>query len=241
MAKLQCGVVVQSHTVHILVITLVHAGLTLALWLHAPASSTVSLTKDSTLWIGSTSLPSISCWGLNLIWKSAHLVQVLQIGIFHCLASLSMWWDWFTHTLLDAKLCSYTVIYTSTRCLAHVVTHYFHRFQCLAVYDIDSSNVGPPPRLRPRWGAPPMGPFSRYYSTCNWLFNMPRISNYSTSCDEYWYAMSRISTLLEVRPVWQSIFGIFQACKSSRNSWMFRSSLKYNIQDVRHFTLSTLI
>ena len=149
MAKLQCGVVVQSHTVHILVITLVHAGLTLALWLHAPASSTVSLTKDSTLWIGSTSLPSISCWGLNLIWKSAHLVQVLQIGIFHCLASLSMWWDWFTHTLLDAKLCSYTVIYTSTRCLAHVVTHYFHRFQRLAVYDIDSSNVGPPP---PVWG-----------------------------------------------------------------------------------------
>ena len=59
-----------------------------------------SLMKEGPLWIvhPPASFASIPCWGLNLIWKSTHLAQGLQIGISHCLASLRMWWDWFTHT-----------------------------------------------------------------------------------------------------------------------------------------------
>ena len=83
-----------------------------------------------------------------LLWsiqKSAHLAQALQIGIFHSLASMSMW---FTHTT-RCKLCCYTVVYTSTRCLAQAVAHYLHCFERLVVHNIDSLNVGPPPSLSP--------------------------------------------------------------------------------------------
>ena len=40
----------------------------------------------------------ICWWGLKLIWKSTHVVQALQIGNSHSLASLRMWWDLFIHT-----------------------------------------------------------------------------------------------------------------------------------------------
>ena len=53
---------------------------------------------------------------------------------FHSLASISTWWDWFTHTT-RCKLCCYTVVYT---CLAHDVTHYLHRFERLVVHNINS-------------------------------------------------------------------------------------------------------
>ena len=68
------------------------------------------------------SLALISFWGLNLIWKNAHLAQALQIGNSHCLAGLRMWWDCFTHS----TSCKLHCIYTRTRCLVHDVTHYLH-------------------------------------------------------------------------------------------------------------------
>ena len=50
-----------------------------------------SLLKEGPLWIirPPPSFALISCWGLKLIRKSAHLVQALQTGISHCLASLA--------------------------------------------------------------------------------------------------------------------------------------------------------
>ena len=52
----------------------------------------------------------ISCSYLNLL-ESAHLVQALQIGKFHCLTSLWMV-NWFTHTTkyrLHSRRCLYVV------------------------------------------------------------------------------------------------------------------------------------
>ena len=48
------------------------------------------------------------------------------------------------HTLQAAN---YTAIYTSTKFLAHDVSHDLHFFACLAVYNIDASNVSPSPCL----------------------------------------------------------------------------------------------
>ena len=81
------------------------------------------------------SLASVSFWGLKLIWKSTHHALALQIGNFHCLDSLRMWWAWFAHTT-RCKLHCYTVVYTSTRCLAHDVTHYLHYFAHFVVLNM---------------------------------------------------------------------------------------------------------
>ena len=107
-----------------------------------------SLAKEGPLWIvrPSPSFALISCLGLKPIRKNTHLLQALQIGISHCLASLRKWWDWFTHTT-RCKLHCCTVVYTSTGILAHDVMHYLHCFEHLVVHNVDNSNVGPPPSL----------------------------------------------------------------------------------------------
>ena len=43
------------------------------------------------------------------------------------------------------KVHSCTVVYTSTRCLAHSVTHCVHCLQRLVLHNIATSNVGHPP------------------------------------------------------------------------------------------------
>ena len=50
----------------------------------------------------------------------------------------------------DDTVYAAAVVYTSRRCLAHDVTHYLHRFERLVIHNIDSSNVGPQPRLSPK-------------------------------------------------------------------------------------------
>ena len=92
-----------------------------------------------------------SCLTINIptmiIWKSTHLAQALQRGIFHkpeCMVRLV-----YMHT--------YTTVsefYTSTRCWTHDVTHYLHCFNAyyyssILVHNIDSLNVGPPSCLSP--------------------------------------------------------------------------------------------
>ena len=69
------------------------------------------------------------------------------------------------YTTTTCKLHSCTVVYTSTRCLAHNVTHYLHCFEHLAEHNIDSSSVGPLPSLSPRSRCTAHGPFLRDYGT----------------------------------------------------------------------------
>ena len=97
-------------------------------------------------------------FGLKLIWKRAHLAQALQIGNFHCLDSLRMWWacSWLTQTtrckliitLLHSGLHYYKVL--SPRC---------HALFALLVLNTDACNVGPPPQFEPNVRFTADGPF----------------------------------------------------------------------------------
>ena len=121
-------------------------------------------------------------FSLKLIWKRAHLAQALQIGNFHCLDSLRMWWAWFTHTT-RCKLHCCTVVYTSTRCLAHNVVHclYYivHCAPCSAQY------WGLQCRPTPQFvGTLPMGPFLGDYGTC---------PHYYTVCESVCWSVKAFS------------------------------------------------
>ena len=45
------------------------------------------------------------------------------------------------------QITQLTVVLTSTRCLAHDITLYLHRFACFVIHYIDTSNVSPFPCL----------------------------------------------------------------------------------------------
>ena len=90
----------------------------------------------------------------------AHLAQALQIGIFHCLASLNLW---VRLTVQSANYAA-TVVYTSA---GHT-----HHFECFVLHNINwwlKCRPTPPP---PIWaqGKMPMSPFSWHY--CNIIISM---------------------------------------------------------------------
>ena len=77
------------------------------------------------------------------------MLKYCKKGIPSMYLSSRMWWDWFIHVHTSrCKLHSYTVVYTSTRCLAHNVTHsisisLLSSFALRAYKDNDSTKLIP--------------------------------------------------------------------------------------------------